>query len=265
MFIRDWGNPLPWKTTPLTPNIGKIDSTDDMRPGLGHAGLANLQKFTAEGGLLIGVMDTAELAVNSGFTPGLSISQSDRLKAIGVVLRSKVVDPASPIAYGYGDSLSIYTFNGPLFNLSNFADGRSGRRTPPTRTTGRGSPDDPDVVQGRSPVEAPEIPTAEVWQALPLTDEQRRNGINVIPPSMRPRVVFRYADNKDLFVSGLLDNGDEIAQRAMVVDVPSGQGHIVLFSNNPMWRGQTRGSYFLVFNAILNFDNLNAGRKLDEK
>jgi len=187
------------------------------------------------------------------------------LKAIGVVLRSKVVDAASPIAYGYGDSLSTYSFNGPLFNLSNLADGSGGRRLPPTRTTGRGSPDDPDVVQGRPPVEAPEIPTAELWQALPLTDEQRRNGIDIIPPAMRPRVVFRYADNKDLFVSGLLDGGDEIAQRAMVVDVPSGQGHIVLFSNNPMWRGQTRGSYFLVFNAILNFDNLNAGRKLDEK
>ena len=37
------------------------------------------------------------------------------------------------------------------------------------------------------------------------------------------------------------------------------------FANNPMWRGATIGSYFLVFNAILNFDNLNAGRKLDEK
>ena len=32
-----------------------------------------------------------------------------------------------------------------------------------------------------------------------------------------------------------------------------------------MWRGQTAGSYSLVFNAIMNFDNLNAGRKLDEK
>ncbi len=34
--------PLPWKTTELTPNIGKIDSTDDMRPGIGWQGLANL-------------------------------------------------------------------------------------------------------------------------------------------------------------------------------------------------------------------------------
>ena len=260
-----WGNPIPWKTTSVTPNLGKIDSTDDMRPGLGYSGLMNLQKFTQEGGLFIGVMDTADLAVSAGFTPGLSVARQQRLKAIGVVLRSRVVDAASPIAYGYGDSLSIYCFNGPIFNLSNLAGGRGGPPRKETRTTGRGTPDDPDIVQGRPPAEIPEAPTAEVWEALPLTDEQRRNGINVIPPEMRPRVIFRYADNKDLFISGLLDGGDEIAQHAMIVDVPSGQGHIVLFSNNPMWRGQTRGSYSLVFNAILNFDNLNAGRKLDEK
>ena len=260
-----WGNAIPWKTTALTPNIGKIDSTDDIRPGLGYSGLMHLQKFTREGGLFIGVMDTAELAVSAGFTPGLSVARQQRLKAIGVVLRSKVVDAASPVAYGYGDTLPIYTFNGPIFNLSNLATGRGGRPPRQTRMTGRGNPDDPDVVQGRPPVDAPELPTAEVWQALPLTDEQRRNAINVIPPAMRPRVIFRYADSKDLFISGLLDGGDEIAQHAMIVDVPAGQGHLLLFSNNPIWRGQTRGSYFLVFNAIMNFDNLNAGRKLDEK
>lgn len=260
-----WGNPIPWKTTPLTPNIGRIDSTDDMRPGLGYSGLMNLQEFTRDGGLFIGAMDTAELAASTGFTPGLSIVRPQRLRAIGVVLRSKIVDGASPVAYGYSDTLPIYTHNGPLFNLSNLVTGRGGRPPRPTRMTGRGSPDDPDVVQGRPPADLPELPTAEIWQAVPLTDEQRRNAINVIPPAMRPRVVFRYADNKDLFISGLLDGGDEIAQRAMIVDVPSGQGHVLLFSNNPMWRGQTRGSYFLVFNAIMNFDNLNAGRKLDAR
>ena len=66
-------------------------------------------------------------------------------------------------------------------------------------------------------------------------------------------------------VSGLLDGGSEIAQHPAVIDVPVEKGHIVLFSSNPIWRGETQGSYFLVFNAILNFDALNAGRKLDEK
>jgi hypothetical protein len=26
-----------------------------------------------------------------------------------------------------------------------------------------------------------------------------------------------------------------------------------------MWRGETMGSYFLIFNAMLNFDHLDAG------
>ncbi|HET6671578.1 MAG TPA: M14 family zinc carboxypeptidase [Pyrinomonadaceae bacterium] len=260
-----WGNPLPWKTTTLTPNLGKIDSTDDIRPGLGYSGLMNLQKFTKEGGLFIASMDTADFAVSTGFTPGVSITRSTRLKAIGAVLHSKVVDEKSPIAYGYPETVSIYCFNGPIFGVSNFASGRGGRPRREQRATGRGTTDDPDTVQGRPPVDAPELPTAEAWEAFPVLPEQRRNGINIIPVEFRPRVIFRYADNKDLLVSGLLDGGDEIAQRPMIVDVPAGKGHVVLFSNNPMWRGQTKGSYSFVLNAILNFDNLNAGRKLDEK
>src|SRR6185295_17593610 len=128
-----------------------------------------------------------------------------------------------------------------------------------------GTPDDPDSVQARTPVEIPEEPRVDTWQATPVTDEQRRNGISIIPPQYRPRVVLRYGDARDLLVSGLLDGGGEIAQHPAVIDVPVGSGHVVLFSVNPLWRGETQGSYFLLFNAILNFDNLNAGRKLDEK
>jgi hypothetical protein len=50
-----------------------------------------------------------------------------------------------------------------------------------------------------------------------------------------------------------------------VIDSPLDRGHVILFSNNPFWRGQTAGSYSLVWNVLVNFDNLNAGRKLDEK
>jgi hypothetical protein len=260
-----YGNPLPWKTTSLTPNIGKIDSTDDIRPGLDWTGLRNLQKFVREGGVFLTVDDTASFAVNYGFTPGVGIARANRLRAVGDILRMKTVDAASPIAYGYDDSLAMYCANGPIFNLTNIAGGSGARRRSDQRVTGRGTPDDPDTVQGRPPVETPPSPKAEVWEAVPLSDEQRRNEVAVIPPAERPRVVLRYADMKDLFVSGLLDGGDEIAEHAAVIDVPSGRGHVVLFSTNPMWRGQTKGSYFLVFNAILNFDNLNAGRKLEEK
>jgi hypothetical protein len=55
-----WGNPLPWKKTAETPNLGSEDETDDMRPGLGWPGVGHLQDFVRKGGLLITVMDTGQ-------------------------------------------------------------------------------------------------------------------------------------------------------------------------------------------------------------
>jgi hypothetical protein len=268
-----YGNPLPWKVTALTPNLGKTDETDDMRPGLGWTGLEHLQEFVRKGGLLITANDSANFAVAFGLTPGVSISAAQRLKVTGSALRSKMVDAASPIVYGYKDNLAIFASNPPVFNLTNMVGGSGGRggangpggANEKERATGRGTADDPDVPQGRSPVEIPEEPHAEAWEALPLTDEQLRNPVNVIPPVARPRVVLRYANASELLVSGLLDNGSELAQHAAVIDSPYGEGHVVLFSNNPFWRAETKGSYFLVFNAILNFDSLNAGKKLADR
>ena len=264
-----YGNPLPWKVTRLTPNLGKTDETDDMRPGLGWAGLDHLQEFVRQGGLLITAGDTANFAVAFGFTPGVTIGATTKLKVTGSALRSKMMDAASPIVYGYRDNLAIFASNPPVFGLTNMVGG-GGRRGATEeqereRPTGRGTADDPDLPQGRSPVEIPEDPRPELWEATPLTPEQLRNPINVIPPAARPRVVLRYANTSDLLVSGLLDGGAELGQHPAVIDSPYGAGHVVLFSNNPMWRAETKGSYFLVFNAILNFDSLDAGRKLADK
>jgi hypothetical protein len=262
-----FGNPLPWKKTELTPNIGVIDSTDDIRPGLGWTGIGNLESFVRKGGVLITTADTSELAVTYGLTQGVSAQRGSRLNAPGTIVRAKFVDLASPIAYGYTENLSIYTSNGLVFGVSHSIGGGRGRPggAQADRPTGRGTADDPDVPQGRPVAEAPEIPKAEPWQAMPVTDEQLRNPIGIIPAAQRPRVVLRYGDSRDLLVSGLLEGGADIAQRPAVIDAPLGEGHVILFSNNPMWRGETQGSYGLVFNAILNFDHLDAGRKLDDR
>ncbi|MGH9914327.1 MAG: M14 family zinc carboxypeptidase, partial [Pyrinomonadaceae bacterium] len=69
-----FGNPLPWKKSELTPNLGSIDATDDMRPSLGWQGVTNLQNFVDGGGVLISSMDTSNFAVDYGFTSGVSTS-----------------------------------------------------------------------------------------------------------------------------------------------------------------------------------------------
>src|SRR4029079_6209519 len=137
-----------------------------------------------------------------------------------------------------------------------------------SRPTGRGTADDADVPQGRPGLlpenEAPKRKPVQPWQAAPVTEEQERNPLMIIPPALRPRVVLRFADQRNLLVSGLLD-GNDVAQRPVVVDVPSGKGHVILMGNNALWRGYTLGRYFLVFNTMLNYDALDAGRKLDTK
>jgi hypothetical protein len=175
--------------------------------------------------------------------------------------------------YGVQDNLAVYSDDGGSFSITNTKGGRGGGGRfgggDAIRATGRGTADDGDVVQGRPALdpkfEAPPRVTVQPWQAAPITDDQLRNPLNIIPANQRPRVALRFADQRELLVSGLLDGGAEIAQRPLVVDVPIEKGHVVLFSNNPVWRGETIGSYFMVFNTMLNFDNLNAGRKLDQK
>jgi hypothetical protein len=266
-----WRNPMPWKKTALTPNMGVWDQTDDVRPGLGFQGVQNIENFVARGGVLVGVSSTADLAITYGLASGVSANRTGRSKVVGSLLRTRIVDDASPLVYGVSDSLAVYSEDGGSFSVSNTRGGRGGRGGDgeSVRATGRGTVDDPDVTQGRPALAprnmAPPVVAAEPWQAAPITDEQLRNPLSVIPPEQRPRVALRFADQRSLLVSGLLDGGGEIAQRPVVVDVPMQKGHVVLFANNPIYRGETVGAYPLVFNAILNFDHLDAGRKLDAK
>jgi len=266
-----WRNPMPWKTTPLTPNIGKNDQTDDIRPGLGFQGLENLKQFVARGGVLVGVTNTAEMATDFGLANGVSYNGSPHSRVVGSFLRTKVVDATSPIVYGIPEDLAVYSESGESFNVSNTRGGRRGGRFSgtPERPTGRGTADDPDVVQGRPQLDSANMatpaPHVEPWEAAPISKDQLRNPLNIIPPDQRPRVALRFGDQRGLLASGLLDGGSDIAQRPVVVDAPLQKGHVVLFANNPIYRGETIGSYFLVFNTILNWDNLNAGRTLDAR
>lgn len=266
-----WRNPMPWKNTPLTPNIGTLAQTDDIRPGLGYGGLEKLQQFVARGGVLVGVVGTAEFMTSYGLTHGVTYNGSPKSRVVGSLLRTTVVDGTSPIVYGLPEQLAVYSDGGESFVVSSTRGGGRGNRfgADNERPTGRGTADDPDVVVGRAPLDssnlAPTAETVQPWQAARITNEQLRNPLNVIPPGQRPRVALRFADQRGLLASGLLEGGSDIAQRPVVVDVPSEKGHIVLFANNPIWRGETIGSYGMVLNTILNFDNLGAGRVLDPR
>jgi len=255
-----YGPPLPWKKTKLTPNLGGIDETDDTRPGLGPDGVAHLRQFVGDGGLLVASENTAALAIDLGLAPGVSVASSDKVKVVGSVLRGKLVAKTSPIARGYGDDLALYSARGESFKVADVT--AFGNHLPNQkdykRPTGRGGPDEVDVPEGRALVEPPPLPDPKPWQPTPLNADQQRNNPFVIPAAQRPRVIVRWGDAKELLISGLLDGAGDIAERAAVVEAHYGKGHVLLFANNPIWRGETIGSWPLVFNAIANFDRLDS-------
>ncbi|HEY4218740.1 MAG TPA: M14 family zinc carboxypeptidase [Gemmatimonadaceae bacterium] len=265
-----WGNPIPWKTTALTPNLGKLDSTDDMRPGLGWMGLENLQHFVSNGGVFVTAVGSSDFAIQYGLTNGVSMNTARSGTVTGTFLRMHIVDDASPIVYGVADGIAAYTDGGESFNVSATKGGRGGGGGgAETRPTGRGQADDQDEVQGRPALtpefEAPPVAPVSRWAYALPTDAQLQNPLYIIPPAQRPRVALRYGNQNELLVSGLLNGGGDIAQRAAVVDSPLDKGHVVMFSINPIYRGETLGTYAMVWNTLMNFDNLNAGRKLDPK
>jgi len=257
-----YSNALPWRKTALTPNLGLIDSTPDTRPGLGGDGLAHLKGFVEQGGLLITCEDTAQFAIENGLAPGVSVAPGDA-RVVGSVLDAVFGTPKSPVAYGFGKDVAVMSSEGMAFNISETI-GRRGRRLlmdPYTqRPTGRGSVEDSDVVQGRELVEPPPLAKPKPWEATPLNEDQVRNNPSVIPEALRPEVILRFSDAKDLLLSGLLDKASSIAEHAIVVDAHLGTGNTLLFANLPIYRGETVGTYPLVFNAILNFDRLAGAR-----
>jgi hypothetical protein len=264
------GDPIPWKQSDLTPNMGTSpDQTDDIRGGIELKGLVNLQQFIEDGGLFIAITSVAQIPIDYGITTGVSIAQANELQARGSIYNATFADRKSPIAYGYGDSLQVYFNQGPLFQVSALpggfgggGGGGGGGQQGGGRPSGRGSLADADVIQAM-PQPGPRQPQPQPRPGEEgITEEQRQFLGAMIPPlSMRPRVVLRFvSDEKNLLVSGMLAGGRHLAGRPAVVDIPVGKGHVVMFATNPMWRHQTQGAFFLLFNAALNYNHLGVGR-----
>ncbi|HEX7049811.1 MAG TPA: M14 family zinc carboxypeptidase [Longimicrobiales bacterium] len=77
-------------------------------------------------------------------------------------------------------------------------------------------------------------------------------------------VIVRYAERaSDVLMSGMARNARGMASGPAVVSVPVGSGNVVLFGFDPLHRFQTHGDFALVWNAILNWDDLDVGLGAD--
>jgi hypothetical protein len=265
--------PVPWRPTELTPNIGAQDQTDDMRGGLELQGLLNLANFIEAGGTLITLANSASLPTHFGLTPSIGIKETADLWARGGVFRVERRDRRSPLAYGYGDELGVYFNTGPVFQPRSIggrgfggfgfaaSEPTGGPGSTTARRTGRGGPDEEDIVQGR-PRDLGEAGVEQFRSENPDEAPQRRSGAG---SATRYRTVFAFArDPEELLISGGIMNGEEMTGTPALVDVPLGEGHVVMFAFNPFWRSETLGSYALLFNAFMHHGNLSPAAPSEE-
>ena len=267
--------PIPYRKTAETPSFGTPDSTSDIRGGMGKTGLDNLYKFVAEGGTLITEGSTSTIFPEFKLSPGVSVEQPTGLFARGSILRGLVADARSPLAYGIGENqIPVYFNQGPVLNAGGAINlgGFGGR--------GSGMSQNTTPMSNQPPVSSfPSLGGAGMPEAAPAGGRGGggragvpggggggggrggRGGAAADAQNTTPRVVLRFpTDTTQMLLSGVLVGGGGLAGRAQLVDSPIGEGHVVSFGIRPFWRWQTHGTYIFGFNAIMNWNDLSAGR-----
>jgi Zinc carboxypeptidase len=78
------------------------------------------------------------------------------------------------------------------------------------------------------------------------------------------QILMRFPGGDDSVLSGLMKGANEIRNRPAILDVPVGEGRVLLFATNPCYRWQNLGEFRMLFNALLNFDDM-ASKSAPEK
>jgi hypothetical protein len=220
-----WG-PMPFKKTAQTPSFGTPAESDDITGGIGYAGLAEVQRFVDNGGLLVTLGSGSMLALNGGIVRGVrsvaggvprstagggsasaAAAQQSATRTPGSHVRVTFVRPEHPIAYGYPARTHVFRQNYPLYN-------------------------------------APRAWLRMAYCTTCLDGPEDRSGI-----------VLEWGDSSGapFVVSGQAWGEENLVGRPAIFDMPTGRGHVVAFNFNPFHRDMNRGDHRLVWNAILNW------------
>ncbi|HET9425584.1 MAG TPA: hypothetical protein VFO55_09445, partial [Gemmatimonadaceae bacterium] len=279
------GTKTPYKRSAEYTAVGFPDSTDDTRGDLGRAGFQALREFVEAGGTVITEGNTATIFPEQNLAAGIKlVTNNPGLVNRGTILRGVIYDMTSPIVYGQDvNHIPVYFSGGALMDVGipqtpdlpaqgKVNELRPGSRAAMMAAQGGGAPGagapgggrggagggrgGQTVYQNVSPM-ATWVPHA-VWEPTAMWPQPPQI---VAPVANGPRVVMTFpASPKDMLLSGVLSGGENLSNRAAVVDQQIGQGHVVMFAIRPFWRWQTQGTFSLGFNSILNWNDLSAGK-----
>jgi len=220
-----WG-PLAYTKTDEYPSHGIPNAADDITGGMGFEGLLNLQRFVERGGILVALGNSGVLPVQGGLVR--RVRNSEGPNTPGSELRAKVLRPEHPIAYGYEERTSVFRGNGPLWDVDDRDRGWA-------------------VLQFGTK-QVPEEEEKKPEQEIEVEDAD----VEPQPETKKPET----PEDKRLVLSGFIQGEEQVNGKPAVLDVPVGKGRVVLFAFNPLHRYMNLSDFRLVYNVLLNWNDL---------
>jgi hypothetical protein len=223
-----WG-PMPYTKTPEFASHGVPDASDDITGGIGWAGMAELERFLDDGGLLITLGNGSALALEGGLVRGAS-RVAGNVSTPGAELRVTFTRPDHPIAYGYSKVTSAFRSAFTVYDVR------------------RGDRDRVVLQWGTKPrKDDREDPKDEVQSTkAEVSDKDKKD------PAKK---------DEELVVSGGVKNGDDLEGRPAIIDAPAGRGRVIAYNFNPMHRDLNHSDYRFLWNAIINWRHLVESRR----
>jgi len=211
--------PMPYTKAKEFPSHGVPDASEDITGGIGWAGMANLEKYLADGGLLITLGNGSTLALDGGLVRDV-YRKSGAFFTPGSELRVKFVRPDHPLAYGYPEITSAFRTGLPVYDIA--VAGRRGV-----------------VLQ---------------WGTKLRTEDREEPG----PEAGKPKDAKEQAkkDEVKMLVAGALKGEDDLEGRPAILDLPAGKGRVIAYNFEPIHRDLNRSDFRFLWNALLNWNAL---------
>ena len=229
-------SPMPFKKTPEFPALGVPVESDDITGGIGWEGLAQIQKFVEDGGLMVTLGSGTMLALEGGIVRGVrrssggvprstqgggtdssAAAQNAATRTPGAHVRVTFDRPDHPIAYGYPTHTWVFRQNFPLYD------------------------------------------TPKRWLRMAYCTTCLDG------PEDRGPVVMEWGDTdgKPFVVSGQAWGEGRLIGRPGILDLVAGKGHVIAFNFNPIHRTMNIGDQRLVWNALLNWKAIASAKVLE--
>lgn len=235
--------PLAYTRTEEFPSHGIPNASDDITGGMGFEGLAELQRFLRGGGVLLALANAGTLAVDGGLVRDVDRVPPGGFNTPGSEVRVKVLRPEHPIAYGYEELESVFRGNGPLWDVAKRNRGLTVVQFGTKKPEPEEEKKEEDATIEEEEIEEPgsEMPPAAPEAAGAEAKEEKKEDKK---------------EDKRLVLSGFVRGEDVVDGKPAVLDVPVGEGRVILYAFNPLHRYLNLSDFRFVYNALLNWNDL---------